>query len=133
MFGINCTRINQSQPRNISLYIISHVTTCNSGILSQFLGQTQLEIANSRYMRLGDNSLFAAKIDKIDTKVEQYNNCFYVDCGVRDYIKVSAETDTFRLITTSNNCNICCDLIRCDFLLLMDVNEWMSYECLMKA
>ena len=22
MFGINCTRINQSQPRNISLYII---------------------------------------------------------------------------------------------------------------
>ena len=23
MFGINCTRINQSQPRNISLYIIS--------------------------------------------------------------------------------------------------------------
>jgi hypothetical protein len=23
----------------------------------------------------------------------------------------------------------CCDF-RCDFLLLMDVNEWMSYECL---
>ena len=27
MFGINCTRINQSQPRNISLYIIKYVTT----------------------------------------------------------------------------------------------------------
>ena len=26
MFGINCTRINQSQPRNISLYIIMVVT-----------------------------------------------------------------------------------------------------------
>ena len=25
MFGINCTRINQSQPRNISLYIITHI------------------------------------------------------------------------------------------------------------
>ena len=25
MFGINCTRINQSQPRNISLYIIKEV------------------------------------------------------------------------------------------------------------
>ena len=24
MFGINCTRINQSQPRNISLYIITY-------------------------------------------------------------------------------------------------------------
>jgi hypothetical protein len=24
--------------------------------------------------------------------------------------------------------NCCCDF-RCDFLLLMDVNEWMSYEC----
>ena len=24
--------------------------------------------------------------------------------------------------------NFCCDF-RCNFLLLMDVNEWMSYEC----
>ena len=30
-----------------------------------------------------------------------------------------------RLVYT---CNICCDF-RCDFLLLMDVNEWISYEC----
>ena len=26
MFGINCTRINQSQPRNFSLYVIIQVT-----------------------------------------------------------------------------------------------------------
>jgi hypothetical protein len=27
-----------------------------------------------------------------------------------------------------NTCNFYCDF-RCDFLLLMDVNEWISYEC----
>jgi hypothetical protein len=25
-------------------------------------------------------------------------------------------------------CNFCCDF-KCDFLLMMDVNEWMSYQC----
>ena len=32
-------------------------------------------------------------------------------------------------VTCCNDCqNFCCNF-RCDFLLLMDVNEWMSYEC----
>ena len=32
------------------------------------------------------------------------------------------------LIRPGYTCNFCYDF-KCDFLLLMDVNEWMSYEC----
>jgi hypothetical protein len=34
----------------------------------------------------------------------------------------------FSVLRLVNTCNFCWDF-RCDFLLLMDVNEWMSYEC----
>ena len=37
MFGINCTRINQSQPRNISLYIIISDKTRTASILNSWV------------------------------------------------------------------------------------------------
>ena len=36
IFGINCTRINQSQPRNICLYIIKHVTFYMAWLINIF-------------------------------------------------------------------------------------------------
>ena len=55
------------------------------------------------------------------TAIFSLSDCNFVACEDSRVFSV----ELYMLVYTRN---FCCDF-RCEFLLLMDVNEWMSYEC----
>ena len=82
------------------------------------------------YTHVKMNNLFSVDINRLEqgsacilrTSCQQ---CCYSVVQLRQCCNNNIDNLFLRPFHT---CNFCCDF-RCDFLLLMDVNEWMSYEC----